>query len=201
MRLAGYATTVLAPTSFATEIGVIDLDTATKRVHSAGLHHQLHQLVAYLPRRVVGDARMAVQLDRRDAFLVMGDEGDGLEPHRERQLCGIEDGPGGDRDHAVAAIALLELAGVELAASVMATVRAKKSIRPLPLKEGVEALVFGSIERDEFAESDSFLDCTGLLPIRNPFFVIEAYGDTCAESIFHFEGGQFFLHNFSRHVR
>ena len=56
----------------------------------------------------------------------------------------------------MAAIALLELVGVELAASVMATVRAQKPIGPSPLIQGVEALVFGSIEREEFVEADSF---------------------------------------------
>ena len=66
---------------------------------------------------------MAVQLHRRDPFLVLGHEVDGLEPHGERQFGGIEDGAGGNRGLAVAAIALLELAAVQLAAAVMATVR------------------------------------------------------------------------------
>ena len=58
---------------------------------------------------------------------------------------------------AVAAIALLELAAVELAASVVATVRAQKPIGPSPLKERIEALVFGAVEREECVEADSFL--------------------------------------------
>ena len=58
---------------------------------------------------------------------------------------------------AVAAIALLELAAVELTASVVATVRAQKPIGPSPLKERIEALVFGAVEREEFVEADSFL--------------------------------------------
>ena len=57
----------------------------------------------------------------------------------------------------MAAIALLELVGIELAAAVMATVRAHKPTGPAPLIEGVEALFFGSIEREEFVEADSFL--------------------------------------------
>ena len=51
---------------------------------------------------------MAMQFHRRDPFLVLGHEVDGLEPHGERQFGGIEDGAGGDRGLAVAAIALLE---------------------------------------------------------------------------------------------
>ena len=89
---------------------------------------------------------MAVQRHRRDACLVLGDEVDGLTPHRERQLGGIEEGPGGDRGLAVAAMALLELAGVELTASVIPTVRAYEAIRPTLPIQGVEALVFGPIE-------------------------------------------------------
>ena len=38
--------------------------------------------------RIVGDAQMAVQLHRRDPFLVLGHEVDGLKPHREGQLGG-----------------------------------------------------------------------------------------------------------------
>ena len=56
-RLAGRATTALAPTSLATEIGVVELDPATERVLAFALHHHLHQLVAHAPRRVVGDWR------------------------------------------------------------------------------------------------------------------------------------------------
>ena len=100
---------------------------------------------------------MAVQFHRRDPFLVLGHEVDGLKPHRQGQLGGVEDGSCGDRGLAVAAIALLELAAVELTASVVATVRAQKPIGPSPLKERIEALVFGAVEREEFVEADSFL--------------------------------------------
>ena len=100
---------------------------------------------------------MTVQLHRRDAFLVLGHEVDALEPQGEWQLGGVEEGACGNRGLAVAAIALLELVAVELAAAVMATVRAQKLIGPSPLIQGVEALVFGFIEREEFVEADSFL--------------------------------------------
>ena len=157
-RLAGRATTAFAPTSLATEIGVIELDPPAERVLAVALHHHLHQLVSDAPRRVVGDAQMAVQLHRRDPFLVLGHEVDGLKPHRQGQLGGVEDGACGNRGLAVAAIALLELAAVELAASVVATVRAQKPLGPSPLVQGVEALVFGSVEREECVETDSFLE-------------------------------------------
>ena len=156
-RLAGRATTALAAASLAAEIGVVELDPPAERVLAVALHHHLHQLVSDAPRGVVGDTQMAVQLHRRDPFLVLGHEVDGLKPHREGQLGGVEDGSCGDRGLAVAAIALLELAAVELAASVVATVRAQKPIGPSPLIQGVEALVFGAVEREECVEADSFL--------------------------------------------
>ena len=156
-RLAGRATTALAAASLAAEIGVVELDPPAERVLAVALHHHLHQLVSDAPRGVVGDTQMAVQLHRRDAFLVLGHEVDGLKPHRQGQLGGVEDGSCGDRGLAVAAIALLELAAVELAASVVATVRAQKPIGPSPLIQGVEALVFGAVEREECVEADSFL--------------------------------------------
>ena len=52
---------------------------------------------------------MAIQLHRRDAVLVLGHEVDGLEPHGERQLGGIEEGARGHRDLATAAMALWSL--------------------------------------------------------------------------------------------
>lgn len=58
----------------------------------------------------------------------------------------------------MAAIALLELGGGQLAASVMATVRADEAIGPSPAIQGIEALVFGSVEGEEFVETDSFLE-------------------------------------------
>ena len=73
---------------------------------------------------------MAMQFHRRDPFLVLGHEVDGLEPHGERQFGGIEDGAGGDRGLAVAAIALLEFSAGQLAPPVMAAVRAQKTVRP-----------------------------------------------------------------------
>ena len=89
---------------------------------------------------------MAVQLHRRASFLILCHEVDGLKPHGEGELGGLEEGAGGDGSLAVAVVALLELAGVQLAAAVMATVGADEAVGPAPLIEGIEALVFGSVE-------------------------------------------------------
>ena len=146
-----------APASLAAEIGVIEFDPTGEREVAVSLHHHLHQLVPDAPRRVVGDPQMAVQLHRRDPFLVLGHEVEGLEPHRQRQLGGVEDGSRGNRGLAMAAMALLELAAGQLAVAVMATVGAHEAIGPSPSVQGVEALVFGSVEGEEFVQTDSFL--------------------------------------------
>ena len=95
-RLAGRATTALAPTSLATEIGVIELDPPAERVFAVSLHPPLHPLVPPVPRRVVGETQIAVQLHRRGAFLVLGHEVDGLKPHYQGQLGGVEEGACGN---------------------------------------------------------------------------------------------------------
>ncbi len=131
------------------------MDRPAERVLSVSLHHHLHQLVAPAPRRVVGDAELAVQRHRRAPLLVLGHEVEALEPHRERELGGLEEGPGGNGGLAMAAVALLELWGIQLTAPVMGAVSAQKAVRPSPLKEGVEALVFAAVEGEERVEADS----------------------------------------------
>ena len=65
--------------------------------------------------------------------------------------------PCGDRGLAVATIALLEFAAGQLTGAVMATMRTHEAVGPSPLIQSVEALVFGSVEREEFVQADSFL--------------------------------------------
>ena len=68
------------------------------------------------------------------------------------------DGPGGNGGLAFAAIALLELLCGQLAAPIVAAVRAHETVGPALSVQGVEALLFGSIERQELVEADSFLE-------------------------------------------
>ena len=113
---------------------------------------------------------MAVQLHRRDPFVVLGHEVEGLEPQRQRQLGGVEEGCCGNRGLAMAAMALLELAVGQLAVAVMATVGAHEAVGPSPSVQGVEALVFGSVEGEEFVPTDSFSETVrGCAPWKYPF--------------------------------
>ena len=175
--LSGCPATGLPAASLAAQVGVIELDAPGKRVLAVALHHHLHQLVLHAPGGVVGDAEMAMQLHRRDALLVLGHEVEGLEPHAQRQLGGIEDSACGHRGLAMAAMALLELAGGQLAAAVMATVRALESVRPSPSIQGGEALVLGSVECEKLAQADTFLELYRIARhVKSPFLVGELHG-------------------------
>ena len=70
------------------------------------LHHHLHQLVAHAPRGVVGNTQMAVQLHRRDPFLVPGHQVDGLEPQGVWQFGRCEDGAHSEDSEIRSAIAI-----------------------------------------------------------------------------------------------
>ena len=62
------------------------------------------------------------------------------------------------RGLAMEAIALLELGRGQLAASAVATTRTHEAVGPSPLVQGAEALLFGSVEREELVEADAFLE-------------------------------------------
>ena len=87
------------------------------------------------------------------------------------QLDGLEDGTSGDRGLAMAPIALLELVSGQVAASVVATARAHEAAGPASLVQGVEALLVGSIEREELVEADSFLELHGVAGYESILFV------------------------------
>lgn len=95
-------------------------------------------------------------------FLPWGNEVQALEPHGQGQLGGIEEGAGGHGGLAVAAVALLELAGIALTGPVVATVRAHESWGPAPLVQGIEALPFGAVEGEERVEADAPLELNRL---------------------------------------
>ena len=117
--LARRAAPALASTSLATEIGVIEHNPPAERVRTVALLHDLHELVAHSPCGAVGDAEQAMQFHRRCTSFFMDHEVDALEPPRQGQLSGLEDGAGGNGGLAVAAIALLELVCGQLEASMV----------------------------------------------------------------------------------
>lgn len=101
---------------------------------------------------------MARELHARNALLVLGDQVDSQKPSGEGQFAGIEDGASGYRSLPVATVALLQLAVGELAAPVMAAVRAPEAVWPAPLVERLETLVLGAVLFDEIAQTEAFLE-------------------------------------------
>ena len=147
-------TSTVAQSGFAP--GFLALEVfAFVRVRKFALPNHVNQLSSNAPRGVVGDAKMAVQTHGRYSPFVPSHEVDGQEPHRQGKLGGFENRAGGNRRLAMAAIALMELAGVELAASVVTALRAHETVGPSPAIQCVEALFLGPKRREELAEADS----------------------------------------------
>ena len=77
---------------------------------------------------------------------------------RQRQLGVLEHGVGGQRDLPLAADALEDLAGVQLAVLVLAAGGAAEALRPARLEHRLGALQLGSVELEEVAQALSFLE-------------------------------------------
>ncbi len=148
----------LAPAPLAAQIGIVQLHPAAKTPASGTLGHHLHQLVLDAPGGIVGNPQLAVQLHRRDPLLGLGQQVDRLEPEGQRQLAGLEDGPGDDRGLPAAAVALAQLAGVQETAPVVAAVRAHEAVRPAQPEQCVMALVLVSVMFEKFVETEAFLE-------------------------------------------
>ena len=74
-------------------------------------------------------------------------------------------------------MALWELAIGQLAGAVMAAVRALEALGPSPPIQRVEALVFGAIELEEFAQADPSLERYRIAcHDKSPFLVIGLRG-------------------------
>ncbi len=79
---------------------------------------------------VVGNAQLPVQLHGGDALFGLGQKVNGLKPDGQRQFARFKDRAGDERDLAMAAVALTQFAGVEVAAFVVSAVGADKAVWP-----------------------------------------------------------------------
>jgi len=123
----------------AAQIGVIDLDASGEPLSLVALVHDLQQLVFELPGRVVADAELPGQLQRREAILALGQQVDGQEPGGQRQVGGMEDGAGGERGLMMTAMTLVD-APRESAGGGVTTVGADEPSGPTMLVESRPAL-------------------------------------------------------------
>src|SRR5215213_2282038 len=143
-RLPGGAPTALAARAFAAEVGVVDLDPS-RELRLAGLArgHRPHQLVPHQPGRLPLDPEPPRELDRADPVLALGHVVDRREPGRERQLGVLEHRAGGQPHLLLAAVALEQLAGPELAEARTAAGRAGQALAPAQLEQRLAAGLLG----------------------------------------------------------
>ena len=147
---------VAAPTApgafagaLAADIGVVDLDprpAGAKLVAAITLDHRLHQLVLNPPGGVGRDPEPPAQLDVGQAFLALGEQMHGAEPHPHRQLGALQDGAGDQRCLIAAAPALQQLTVADLAILCRRAPRTLEALRPAPGEPRLPARLLIRIE-------------------------------------------------------
>ena len=154
-RLAGGATPALAA-ALATQVGVVQLDPALERFGRLAREHHLHDLLLHRPGVALLDPEPAAEFDRADPVLGRDHEMDGQEPGGQGQLGGVEDRPGGERDLALAAVALVELAPGQPRVATVVAGRADEPLRPAKLLQRRPAWLFRPERRAELSLAQSF---------------------------------------------
>src|SRR5687768_4220825 len=142
--LARSAPAALAARPLAAEISIIDLDPAFE-LGLMGLTgtHRPHQLVLHQPRGLPLDPQPAPELDRADPVLALGQMLDRDEPGGERQLGVLEHRAGGQPDLPLAAVALEQLASLQLAEAAVPAARAGQPLAPAHLEQCLAAGLLG----------------------------------------------------------
>ena len=107
----------------------------------------LHQ-----PGAAVAQPELALELQRRDVVLGLGEQLHGEEPARQRQLARFEDGAADQArlELAAAALPVAQAAALEAGARCAATGRADESMGPARRLQRCTALLLGSIEFQKF---------------------------------------------------
>lgn len=79
-----------------------------------------------------------------------------LEPDRQRQFAGLEDGADDDRGLPMAAVTLAQFAGVEVTAFVMAAVQTDEAVPPAQSEQRFEAFLLVAVLFQESVEAEAF---------------------------------------------
>ena len=85
------AATGLAATVLPTQIGAVDLRAPAELAGLLALAHYLHDFGLHRPGGGIGNAEVALELQRGGIVLGMRDQVHGHKPSRQRRLAGLED--------------------------------------------------------------------------------------------------------------
>src|SRR5918997_4928792 len=142
--LARSTPTALAARPLAAEVSIIDLNPAFELglLGLAGTHRP-HQLVLHQPGGLPLDPQPAPELDRADPILALRQVVDGREPGGERQLGVLEHRAGGQPHLPLAAVALEQLASLQLAKAAVPTARTAQPLAPAHLEQRLAAGILG----------------------------------------------------------
>ena len=140
------ASTGLAASSLATQVGIIQLHGATKEARGLLPRHGVVDLVVQQPGGGVAHAQVPFEGKRRDARVCLADEVEGQKRGRQRQLGMFHQGASGQRGLVPALAALVQLAAAVIHKIVMSAIalRATKLLRPPRALERLGALRFGA---------------------------------------------------------
>ena len=89
-------------------------------------------------------------------MLTLGEQVDGLEPNRQRQLGVLEDGPRRGAGLVTAVLALEQAPG-EAAVPAGPALGAKEALAPAGLADGLTALLLGGVGRVELPQREALL--------------------------------------------
>src|SRR5271169_6721583 len=157
------------------DLRLVDLDHALKGL-ALGVDHGEAELLGEEPSRLVGDRKLVLQLERRDAVRVGCHEVGRPEPEGQRQPGAVHDGAGGDRGLAAAGDALVGPgAALQQDRPAVATARADEALRPASREEEGGA---SSLVRERFLDLGQRAGVTHGWSSWRPLIVPQSAGPT-----------------------
>ena len=154
--LARSPSSPLATASFATPVGVIELNNAVQRMPIIRFFHRLQQFVLHHPGRVVVHTKLAMQLHGRKAGLGDRQQVERQEPSGQRQLSAGKNAATDQRALAAATVALKHAGTmVETAKGCIGAVFTDEALRVTPVEDSLLALFFRAelLQKTVYAQS------------------------------------------------
>ena len=145
-HVVGRAATAHSRT-FASEVGVIDLDQPRQRLLAISQRHGLNQLLVDMPGRALAFAQLAIERQGQQPSLSLADQEDRQEPRAQLQFGAVHQRAGRQRGLMPATPALEELACPVVDHVVLgrSTARAAKTLRPTQGYKCRSTLRFGAL--------------------------------------------------------